>query len=84
MSGFIGKLKTGGQQAILGDVVGYALNMQENCGRRCMQDLQTRSRDFYYDCYADMKNQTNAEKYPIVELVGQYQGFRNQACSKCS
>ncbi|RYH30525.1 hypothetical protein EON65_04905 [archaeon] len=50
------------------------------CGRRCYQNFQTSSNDFFLSCVSQLR--TYNQSYPLVFGTSNYQQFRNQACSK--
>lgn len=54
-----------------------------SCGRRCYQNYQYASNDFYQTCYTEiMSNVTVQAHYPIATKIMNFQQFRNQACGK--
>mmetsp|Transcript_7954 Transcript_7954/g.13202 ORF Transcript_7954/g.13202 Transcript_7954/m.13202 type:complete len:507 (-) Transcript_7954:231-1751(-) len=65
----------------LQQLIGPYLNTSDfdttTCGRRCYQNYQYASHDFYYSC----RQELNATKAPIATALLNYQEFRNQACS---
>ena len=51
-----------------------------SCHRRCYQDYQYKSNDFYTTCYDEINDASVAANYTLASQLQNFNFFRNQAC----